>query len=172
MVKQISKDSAVYFWPLSTYTVHPKFVLAQRNGPLSFILFPEVPVILYPLRILNKQFSQVFCKFSTRLWAKYWECLWCSQSSNTITNMHLGPISQILKSPHYHSHNCGSLSIADQDVGRVIILPRAHPKQIRISKLLVWNLKRVGIWKQVFYVILAVHMQCFQGVVKSLKMHS
>lgn len=129
-------------------------------------------VILYPLRILNKQFSQVFCKFSTRLWAKYWECLWCSQSSNTITNMHLGPIFQILKSPHYHCHNCGSLSIADQDVGRVIILPRAHPKQIRISKLLVWNLKRVGIWKQVFYVILAVHMQCFQGVVKSLKMHS
>lgn len=129
-------------------------------------------VILYPLRILNKQFSQVFCKFSTRLWAKYWECLWCSQSSNTITNMHLGPIFQILKSPHYHCHNCGSLSIAHQDVGRVIILPRAHPKQIRISKLLVWNLKRVGIWKQVFYVILAVHMQCFQGVVKSLKMHS
>ena len=129
-------------------------------------------VILYPLRILNKQFSQVFCKFSTRLWAKYWECLWCTQSSNTITNMHLGPIFQILKSPHYHCHNCGSLSIAHQDVGRVIILPRAHPKQIRISKLLVWNLKRVGIWKQVFYVILAVHMQCFQGVVKSLKMHS
>lgn len=129
-------------------------------------------VILYPLRILNKQFSQVFCKFSTRLWAKYWECLWCSQSSNTITNMHLGPIFRILKSPHYHCHNCGSLSIAHQDVGRVIILPRAHPKQIRISKLLVWNLKRVGIWKQVFYVILAVHMQCFQGVVKSLKMHS
>lgn len=74
--------------------------------------------------------------------------------------------------PHYYSPNCGSLSISDQDVGRVIILPRAHPKQITISKLLVWNLKRLGIWKQVFYVILAVHMQGFQGVVKSLKMHS
>ena len=124
-------------------------------------------VILYPLRILNQKFSQVFCKFSTRLWAKYWECLWCSQSPNTITNMHLGPIFQIPKSPHYHCHNCGCLSIEDQDVGRVIILPIAHPKQIRISKLLVWNHKRVGIWKHVFYAILAVHMQGFHGVVKS-----